>query len=260
MKFIIAVDLEGTACTVGVPNKTLSEMKNYEFACRQAVKEANAAARALFDSGADEVYIWDNHGSSLNLEYDQIDERCSIILGNDAERRWPGLDETFSGVILIGYHPRDNTPDGVLAHTFSSVAYQWIKINDKEVGEIAIDAAVAGEIGVPVILVSSDDKGVVEAKEVMPWIETVETKKGLGRNLAISKHPVAVCDEIYIKTRTAVSRMDEMKPLLLGSPLKLQIRYKRLENAQAALRSKTGWDFVDSYTNEKKIDSIMDYF
>jgi D-aminopeptidase len=51
----------------------------------------------------------------------------------------------------------------------SSLRYQWMKVNGVEVGEIAIDAAVAGELGVPVIFVSSDSAGIKEAKEFLPY-------------------------------------------------------------------------------------------
>ena len=52
MKFYIAVDCEGPACVVGEPGKGLGSGENYRFACLQATREANAAARALFDAGA----------------------------------------------------------------------------------------------------------------------------------------------------------------------------------------------------------------
>lgn len=260
MKFIIAVDLEGVACVVGAPNGTLNDSPNFEFARRQATREADAAAKALFDAGAQEVLIWDNHHSGLNLLYDELDERCGIILGTGAEHRWPGLNESFSGVLLIGYHPMDNTADGVLAHTFSSAAYQWMKINNEQVGEMEIDAAMAGKKGVPVILVSSDDKGTAEAKRFMPWIETVTTKKGLGWNIAISKHPKQVVREIYEGTKKAVLRLKEMKIFSFKEPILFQLRFKRLENAQNTARDQKGWSSVDPYTLEKKLESLNDYF
>lgn len=260
MKFIIAVDLEGIACVVGQPNKTLGQTSNYDFARRQATKEANAAAKALFDSGATQVIVWDNHGGSLNLIYEELDKRCDILLGVGIPHRWTSMDDSFDGVLLIGYHPMDNTVDGVLAHTFSSTSYQWIKINDRQVGEIAIDAAMAGEKGVPVILVSSDDKGVAEARDFMPWVETVETKKGLGWNAALSKHPARVLDEIYGATKRAVERLDEMKPFIFDTPFKMQIRFKRLEGAQTISRSQSGWKRLDGYTVEKTFKRISEYF
>ena len=260
MKFIIAVDLEGIACVVGQPNNSLGQSADYDFACRQATKEANAAAKALFDAGATQVVVWDNHGGSLNLVYEELDKRCDILLGVGLPHRWTSMDESFDGVLLIGYHPMDNTVDGILAHTFSSISYQWMKINDREVGEIAIDAAMAGEKGVPVILVSSDDKGVAEARDFMPWVEIVETKKGFGRNAALSKHPDRVVDEIYEATKRAVERLDEMQPFTFEAPLKMQLRFKTLEGAQTISRSQEGWEQLDGYTSEKTFGSISEYF
>ena len=103
MKFIIGVDLEGLACVVGAPGKTLTDSPDYEFAKRQAVREVNVAASALFDEGARQVIVWDNHGSSLNLACEELDERCDIAVGVGNGQRWPGLDSSFAGVLFIGY-------------------------------------------------------------------------------------------------------------------------------------------------------------
>lgn len=262
MKFIIAVDLEGIAGVVGQPGVPLGQAVDYDFACRQATREANAVARALFDAGATQVIVWDNHGRSLNLRYEEIDRRCDILLGVGLPHRWTSMDESFDGVVLVGYHAMDNVEDGVLAHTFSSASYQWMKINDREVGEIAIDAAMAGEKGVPVILVSSDDKGVAEAKEFLPWVETVETKKGFARNGALCKHPDRVVDELYEATKRSVDRLSEMKPFAFETPLNIRIRFKNLDGAQSIARGRGqgSWKRLDGYTAESSFDRISDYF
>lgn len=260
MKFMIGVDCEGPACVVGGPSGALGKSRNLEFARLQATREADAAARGLFEAGAEQVIVWDNHDGSLNLDYDMLDERCDILLGVGAERRWSGMDESFAGVLMVCYHPMDNTPDGVLAHTFTSVGYQWMKINGVEVGEIEVDAAVAGTLGVPTIFVASDDKGVSEAKRFMPWIETVATKQGLGWNLALSKHPKRAVKEIYEGAKRAAERLGEMKPFTFETPITITIRHKRLESAQAASRSKQGWKRVDPYTVERTVEGITDQF
>jgi D-amino peptidase len=257
---MIGVDCEGPACVVGAPGGSLNASRNLEFAKLQATREADAAARGLFDAGAEQVVVWDNHDGSLNLHYDLLDERCDILLGVGTARRWAGMDETFAGVLMIGYHPMDNTIDGVIAHTYSSAGYQWMKVNGVEVGEMAIDGAVAGELGVPVIFVASDDKGVAEAERFMPWIDTVATKQGLGWNAALSKHPKRAAGEIYEGAKRAARRIGEMKPFTFDSPITLQVRHKRIESAQAAARARTGWTRVDGYTVEKRIEKITDHF
>ena len=51
--YYIAIDMEGVACVVGTPGEGLSSSSaNRDFAAREALREANAAARALFDCGA----------------------------------------------------------------------------------------------------------------------------------------------------------------------------------------------------------------
>ncbi len=259
MRFIIAVDCEGLACVVGTPGGTLNESRNFPFACEEAVREANAAARALFDAGAEQVIVWDCHGGSLNMDYTALDERVDIALGVGFPHRFPGMDETFAGVLLIGYHAKDNTEDAVIAHTFSSRTYQWVKVNGMEVGEIALDAAVAGELGVPVIFVASDDKGVAEAKQFLPWVETVVTKHALGWNAAVSKHPKRVEREIYEAVRRAVQRLPEMRPFRFPSPVQVEIRYKRLEEAERATRGATCWHRIDPYTVCASFDRITDW-
>jgi D-amino peptidase len=263
MKFAIAVDLEGIAAVVGESDKGLGRDDiEYQAATRQAVREVNAAARALFDSGAREVYVWDNHMISMNLDYTQLDERVSIIAGTGAKHRWPGLDESIDGVLLIGYHPKADTYSGVLSHTCSSTAYQYIKINDRTIGEIEIDAACAAKLlKAPVIFVSSDEEGVRQAREVLPWVKAVSTKKPLGRNLAILKHPYRVVEEIYREVKNAVDDMRNMKLFNFEEPLEVEIRYMRLEKAERAFKDRSGkYTLIDPYTVRFSAEDILELY
>ncbi len=260
MKFIIAVDCEGVACAVGSPQMVLNDSRNFAFACQQATREANAAARALFDSGAEQVIIWDAHSGGINLDYVDLDERCDIANGTGFAHRWPGLDESFAGVLLIGYHAMDSTPDAIMAHTMSSTMYQWMKVNDQPIGEIAIDAASAGEYGVPVIFVASDDKGVAEAQALIPGIGAVVTKQSHAWNAGISKHPIRVIKEIYAQVKESVKRRSDIQPFRFSSPLIFERRFKRIEPAQNAANDGTGWERVDAYTVRKTVASIRSIY
>ncbi|TVR51594.1 MAG: peptidase M55 [Spirochaetaceae bacterium] len=259
MKYIVAVDCEGVACAVGSPGASLNGSRNLEFAQRQATREADAAARALFDEGATRVVVWDNHNGSLNLEYDALDPRCDIALGVGFASRIPALDASYAGIVFVGYHACDSTVDGVMCHTYSSATYQSIGVNGRVVGELAIDAACAGLYGVPPIFVSSDDKAVAEAKAFFGPIETVTTKEALGWNCAVSKHPKRVLGEIYEGVRRAVAQREQMRPFGFESPIDVEIRYKRLESAETAAR-RHGWDRVDAYTVRRTLDSVSDFF
>jgi D-amino peptidase len=111
MKFYIAVDCEGPACVVGEPGKGLGSGENYRFACLQATREANAAARALFDAGAQEVVVWDAHGTGVNLQYDCWTHVPSA--GSGHRGRFAGMDKSYTAVLFIGYSCAENTSRAV---------------------------------------------------------------------------------------------------------------------------------------------------
>jgi D-amino peptidase len=260
MKFVIAVDCEGPACVVGAPGGSLNDAPaQYEFARRQATAEASAAARGLFAAGATQVIVWDNHGGGVNLIYDELDERCDIFNGVHAARL-AMLDRSFAGLLFTGYHARDNTIAAPLAHTFNSARYQWIKLNGHEVGELAVDAAVAGIHGVPPLFVASDDKAVAEAREFFPGITAVTTKLGYSWNAALSPHPRRVLREIETAAQAAATNPTRVRPFSFATPLEVEIRHKRIDTADDACRPANGWHRVDAYTVRRTLNAVTDWF
>ena len=93
-RYYIALDLEGVACTIGSPGQGLAQGSvGLEYAALQGTREANAAAKALFDNGAEEVWVWDCHGTGYNLKYDLLDKRCKIVMGAGSGKRFPGIED-----------------------------------------------------------------------------------------------------------------------------------------------------------------------
>lgn len=259
MKFMIGVDCDGPACVVGDPGKALSFSRDMPFAREQATREADAAARGLFDAGAERVMVWDNHGLGSNLLFDRLDRRCEVVLGSGFERRFPGLERSYDGVLMIGYHAMEGTPNAVLAHTYSPHAYRAIRANGVAVGEIALDAAVAGELGVPLLFLASDEQGCAEAKRFMPWVQTVATKQGLGRNCACSKHPVVAEEEIYSGVKRAVERAGEMTPFTFEKPVRLEIEFRRTTQALKARVRRRNWRLVGLNTLRTTLSSMLEW-
>ena len=261
-KFYISVDLEGVACAVGFPGQGLGNEKQLAFASGQGVREANAAASALFDKGAEEVWVWDCHGTGVNLDYVSLDKRCKIVLGSGSGTRFSLIDESFGGIILIGYHAYDSI-ESTLSHVYSSTTYQYMKINDKKVGELEIDLAFSGKKGVPLMLLAGDDALINQAKVNFPDAVYVETKKSLGWNMVVSKHPLTVADEIYDATLQACEILPSLKPFTIPEPFTLECRYKRIEYAQTCgYRDQNGdrFEIVDEYTRKGVLKSIERLF
>lgn len=260
-KYYIAVDCEGPACAVGAAGRRLAETDNYRFVCRQATREADAAARALFDAGAERVIVWDAHGTGVNLDYDALDPRCEILLGAGHQGRFVGMDSSFTAVLFIGYHAMGGAPGGTISHTYSSSSYQYYKMAGKMVGELAIDAAYAGALGVPVLFCAGDNYCVQEAKEAFGDIASVETKVSLSWSSALSRHPSAVCRDIYDTVLAAAKAGPVVPPFTLPEPLEVEIRYQRPEEAaRVQLRDMYGKPFSqpDAYTRTGVLRSVND--
>ena len=235
MKYLIALDLEGVGGVVGVPYSGLKKESEAWYQARaQAVLEVNAVAKALFDTGVDLVALWDNHGGGNNLDYSLLDERIELIIPDRSKIRQAfGKTYGFDAMYFLGYHAMEGTIGAVLAHTFNSSEIQYMKINGKLVGEIERDKYYAGENGYAPVFFAGDDKACLEAKRVIPGIITVETKKGLSRNKAVLRDNDALISEIYDMAKVAT----EVKttPEKLVFPLAFEVRYTRMETAEAAL-------------------------
>ena len=143
-----------------------------------------------------------------------------------------GLDESFDGVIYIGYHSGAWTANSPLKHTCEDYVYNWFKINDKYASEFTINSQVADQLGVPSLLISGDEGACRDAAAEYPGIATVAAKKGIG-NATWNRHPGDVIAEIEKAVEEVLS-----KPL--PSPRKLEdsytmtLCYKEFQKAAAA--------------------------
>ena len=257
MDYYVAVDCEGPACVVGRPGELLTKTPEFEFVRRQATREADAVARGLFEAGARRVIVWDNHGCGVNLVYEELDKRCEIVMGVGHAGRFPGLEKGFAGVVLVGYHAMEATEQAVLAHTFSSSRFRGVFVGDRPVGEVYIDAACAGVLGVPVQLVVGDDKLGLEAQAELPGCRHVQTKVSLSQHSALSKHPLGVLDEIHQAAKKLIQDPPAVRPLCVEGPFDMQLRFKTLDQVESALRSRPGWRRVDGYTIAGLADDLL---
>ena len=231
-KYFISVDLEGVHGAVGEPYLGLVKtIADYPKAVESVVLEINAAVRALFDGGADEVYVWDGHGGGNNFDPALIDPRAKQIVTSSVytPQRFDCLkDKNFDGVIFIGYHAREGT-GGVLAHTYTSVHNQYIKINGVPYGEFELDCCSIGAFGVPALFASADDVALSQIQAFTPEIVTVVTKYAKGRNSAIFREREDVLQDIYKGVQQAMRIQG--KPRTFTYPCNLEIRYTRMEYA-----------------------------
>jgi D-amino peptidase len=98
-------------------------------------------------------------------------------------------------------------------------------LNGKPVGEIGIDASIAGEYSVPVVMVTGDDKTMKEAKEWIPGTVTCQVKKGTshlsGKCLTLEKSHKLITK----KTVEALKKRNSIKPVKANYPATIRWEY-----------------------------------
>lgn len=225
MKVYISADLEGIGGVVCKEQVTRGT-EEYKTACKFLSMEVYDLIDGLVKAGADEVFVYDAHGSGINIMYDYMHPKARYIQGYPHPGvRFPFLDESFDFMILQGYHAMAGTEGAVLDHSYSSASIENIYVNDKRCGEIYIDALVASELKVPVALVTGDDKALKEALDIMPWIKTIETKKAIARNCALITSPIKIKENINQICSELIKDVSQYKLLVIPESYEVKTEY-----------------------------------
>ena len=225
MKIYINTDIEGVAGWVfyATMSNSLFNYYHVERMNMLLTNEVNAAVKACFEFGADEVYVNDNHGYAYSIIFEKLDHRCRIIHGRSGHfPAWlPLLDESFDAVIGIGMHAMAGTPEAVCPHS----CWHLTLCNGKNMtlSECTMFAALAGEKGVPLVAVSGDDKIAKEVKLKIPGCETAIVKQSLGSQNACSLIPLQACKLIAEKVKAGLKNLKNIKPFKLQGPYKLNV-------------------------------------
>jgi len=221
MKILVMVDMEGISGIV-CSEQVGGQGPKYAEARRFLTEEANACVRGCLAGGATEVMVRDAHGTGHNFIWDQLDGRATYVQGNSPAERLPGI-AACDGMILLGYHALAGTAAAVLEHTMSSAHWQNFWLNGRLTGEIGIDAAFAGDHGVPTIMVSGDDKACAEARDLLPGVVTAEVKRGLATEGAVLLPAERARELIEQKAADAVTACKGIAPLQVEHPVTLRL-------------------------------------
>ena len=234
LRVYISSDMEGIAGLVSGTQVSAGE-RDYAVGRRLMIAETNAAIAGAFDAGATEVLVNDSHGSQTNLLAEELDRRASLITGSPKPvGMMQGIDSTFDAAVFVGYHAQASTADAVLGHTYSG-ALKSVKLNGREVGEYGLNAAIAGHFGVPVVFISGDRAVVEQARALIPGVEGLAVKEGIGQTAARTLHPAEARERIVAGVRTALGRRSQIRPVQLARPVTIEVEVSNVEYADAAM-------------------------
>lgn len=211
MKVYICADIEGVA---GVVTAQQGQPGNgeYERARRLMTEEVNAAIEGALEGGASSILVNDSHGPMVNIIPELLHPHAELILGRPKKFNMAaGLDASFDAVFFTGHHA-SAAQFGVLAHTTNGFAFRSIKLNGQIVGEPGIYGAYAGELGVPVALITGDDQTELENKILFPQAQFAVVKTALGSQAARQLSVLNARALIREKARTALENTAKYMP------------------------------------------------
>jgi D-amino peptidase len=225
MKVYLSADIEGVTGVTHWDEASLSKADS-EVAREQMTAEVVAACEGAIEAGATEIWVKDAHASGRNLIASKLPHEVRLIRG------WSGhpflmvqeLDESFAGVVLIGYHSRAGVGSNPLAHTITG-RITHLKINERYGSEFLIHAYAAASVRVPVVFVSGD-KGLCEdVAQLNPHMGTVAVKEGIGDS-TVNLHPELAVARIRKGVAEALRSDVARCQILLPGDFSIQIRYR----------------------------------
>lgn len=180
------MDIEGIT---GVINKHFAKKdgKYYQLGCSYMLNDVNAVVQGIVNADKDAwIVVRDAHEDSINLNLEELHPKANLIQGwGPVQNMLEGLDQTFKGIFLVGYHASGTNNKAILGHTLSSLVH-YMKINDVLVNETGIAAFYASHFNVPIAFISGDDCAVNEAREQLGDIVGVVVKQSFSRDSGIS--------------------------------------------------------------------------
>jgi D-amino peptidase len=218
----ISIDMEGIAGIAHL-QQVIRGTGDFPASRELMTDEANAAVAGAFDGGATSVVVNDSHGDMYNLLAERMDSRAELLIGSPKVlSMMQGFGPEFDVALFVGYHAAAGTQAAVMDHTYSGRLFYEVRVNGEPVTEADLNAAYAGTYGVPVGLVTGDDKICAVASKRLPGVKTVVVKEAFGRNVARSLHPQAARDAIRKGAAEAVAGRGDLRPHSVETPIVLE--------------------------------------
>jgi len=217
VKILVSADMEG-ATGVTWPGDVLPGTPQWERCRALFTSDVNAAALGFFDGGADEVVVNEAHWSMRNLLLKRLDDRVQMLTGRHKSLSMvEGVQHgDVDGIAFVGYHTGAGT-EGVLAHTYLANSITGVWLNGTRASEGLLNAHVAAEYGVPVVLVTGDDLTCVDARGYAPGARTVAVKDHVSRYAAVCRTPARTAADIRAAAAGAAALAVRHTPVTGGS-------------------------------------------
>ena len=264
-KIYISADTEGLNGVTSF-RQVLPEYKTeYSEMQKELHAELNALIKGLKQAGIEEIVINDAHNTMTNINLSELPDDVSLISGKPKKVSMMfGLDDSFDGVILFGYHAMASSC-GVLAHTFN-MFFKSVWLNGEKIGEAKLNGIYAKLIGVPIVLASGDNIFLEEIKNNIGDVEVIQTKNAISNTAAICKKKALLYNEYELagKNINNLPKKEfefpgnfELKVELKDDGIAEKISKETLLKREGNFLVFKSDDYVEIYTTLQKISAAV---
>jgi D-amino peptidase len=252
MRVFIVSDMEGVA---GITkwDQVNGGKSLYEEGRVLYTEEINAAVRGARAAGATEIVVMDCHGAGGDWSFnslipERLDPGCEFVVQREWTEYTDFLEQGCDAALFVGMHAKAGTRDGLLSHTVSSSQWTNLSFNGVSVGESGINAALCGQWGCPVLLVTGDQAVSREARALLgEGLTTVAVKTSLGRYSARHVPPVRARQMIEEGAAAALADLNAVAPYVPSSPVEITVEFVTPDHLEK-YRFLPGVEIVDSRT------------
>jgi D-amino peptidase len=240
MKVFVSVDMEGAT---GIVHNDQLLPGGYDYARGREFLTGDVAAAvgaALSMDEVSHVLVCDGHGNMRNLLVEKLPANCDVVVGPASSKslcQSEGLDGSFGAAMFVGYHARAGSKGAVLPHTWIGSVIHEVRVNGRVFGETAINAAVAGAFGAPVVFVSGDEALCREAKaDLGDDLVAVAVKRGVGPKAAVCRTPAATSQDIRLGVLQGLEVVKQRRPFVVEGPVEFVVAFHQVAQADRAAK------------------------
>jgi D-amino peptidase len=225
IRVLVYHDMEGLSGQNDPTTYRFNHPDAYPKGQQYLIDDINAVVAGLFDGGATEVQVVDAHGSG-NPEPDvmtsKLDPRAKQVFRDTPFRQYVDLvaPNTYDAVVAVGMHAKTGSR-GFASHTYT--IGMDLLLNGTSITESELVGYSWGRVGVPMIMVTGDDRLQNDLK-TMPWIEFVVTKQATAADQANLRPVDQVHAEMRAAAKRAVENRAKAKPMTLTPPIRAALR------------------------------------
>ncbi len=233
MKILISADMEG-ATGVTWPADVEPGTEQWQRCRRMFTSDVNAAIAGCYAGGGTAVLINEAHATMRNLLLEELDPRAVMLTGRHKDLSMvEGIQHgDVDGVAFVGYHAAAGA-DGVLAHTFLPNSITAVRLDGERASEGLLNARVAAEYGVPIVLITGDDRTCADAAGYAPGVPAVAVKDCVSRYSAVCRPPAVTAEAITPAARDGMKLAGRVPPVSAAG-FSVEVEVDAAQLAQAA--------------------------